>query len=355
MQLIINQLFSNKIDSSKEAKVFKKLNYKRIIVQDSTIVKLPSSLYETFKGVSNKCSKSANARIQVVYDILSEQFLTFSVDSYSITDQKAAPDLKIKEGDLVLRDRGYLTFAEIKRHIEEGADCIYRLKFKMNLLDVKTHKVIDLVKLLKRKPYLDMEVCLNDKDRTVVRIVSAPVSEQVAADRRRKAKKESHGKNPSDTFLEFLGWNIFITTINNKQIAYDELFKLYALRWRIETIFKSWKSYLNLTRYNNISDIQLSILLMGRFFMAILFTQFFYHKCRILVSEKYQRDISLMKLFEFLTTNLGKVVLFAKALNDNNQQHRDKLLSKLKKHCCYDIRSDRQNYQQQLNTVLCLS
>ncbi|MDA3904853.1 MAG: hypothetical protein PF484_02140 [Bacteroidales bacterium] len=36
----------------------------------------------------------------------------------------------------------------MKRHIDTGADCIYRYKFGMSLLDINTLKTIDLIKLL---------------------------------------------------------------------------------------------------------------------------------------------------------------------------------------------------------------
>lgn len=52
--------------------------YKRILIQDSTIIKLPSRLFEIFSGVSNGHSKVCNARIQGTYDILAEQLIGVS-------------------------------------------------------------------------------------------------------------------------------------------------------------------------------------------------------------------------------------------------------------------------------------
>ena len=54
--------------------------YKRILVQDSTIIKLPKKLFEFFSGVKNAHTSVCNARIQGVYDLISGTFISFSID-----------------------------------------------------------------------------------------------------------------------------------------------------------------------------------------------------------------------------------------------------------------------------------
>ena len=89
--------------------------FNRIIVQDSTIIRLPKRLFEEYSGVANGHSKVCNSRVQGVYDLVAEKFLFFSVDSYSKNDLEAAPELVLGKGDLTLRDRGYLIADEIQR------------------------------------------------------------------------------------------------------------------------------------------------------------------------------------------------------------------------------------------------
>ena len=194
--------------------------------------------------MANQSTKLCNARIQGVYDILNEQFISFSIDKYSKNDLKAAPELTLEQGDLSLRDRGYLINDEIQRHINAGADCIYRYKNKMCLLDTVTEKPLNLLAILKNKSFLDLKVKLNNKDKTVVRLVAIPVTEEIANKRRMKAKKEKKTP-PSTEYLKLLSWSIYLTTILVEQANYKEIFKLYCLRWRIEIIFKSWKSNMN--------------------------------------------------------------------------------------------------------------
>lgn len=60
-------------------------SFSRVLVQDSTIIRLPKRLFADFSGSKNACATVCNARIQGVYDLLSRQFITFSVDSYKKT------------------------------------------------------------------------------------------------------------------------------------------------------------------------------------------------------------------------------------------------------------------------------
>lgn len=172
--------------------------YKRILVEDSTLIRLPIRLFPDFSGVGNGQSRVCNARIQCVYDLLSEQFVSFSIDSYTKNDLAAAPELILQEGDLVLRDRGYLINDEIQRHIDNSAHCIYRYRFSLALIDPMKGKFISLLSRLRRKKYLDMKVMLNNEAKTIVRLVAYPIPKEIADSRRRKAKKENkknHQKN----------------------------------------------------------------------------------------------------------------------------------------------------------------
>ena len=123
---ILAVMIANKIDKNTLEIIKSKNAYKRILVEDSTITRLPLRLFSDFSGVANGQSKVCHAHIQCVYDLVSGQFVSFSIDPYSKNDLTAAPELILEEGDLILRDRGYLILDEIQRHIDNDAHCIYR-------------------------------------------------------------------------------------------------------------------------------------------------------------------------------------------------------------------------------------
>lgn len=191
------------------------VKFKRILVQDSTIIRLPGKLYELFSGVKNGNFTVCNARIQGIYDLLSGQFISFSIDSYSKNDLKAAPDIEVQEGDLVLRDRGYFVLSCIEKMKRNGADSIIRYKHKTFFYDPESLKVINLLEKLQTFGTIDMEVLSDPTQKTRLRIIAAPVPEEVANIRRMKAKIEAKDRDCSHELLQLMGWTIFITTIKD--------------------------------------------------------------------------------------------------------------------------------------------
>jgi len=330
--------------------------YNRVLVQDSTIIRLPLHLFEIFSGVKNAITSVCNARIQGVFDILSGIFVEFSIDPYSKNDLVAAPQLKLCKDDLVLRDRGYFIMDEVQRHIDANAHCIYRFKTGTTLINPLTGKKIEVLKLLKKRKSLDMEVCLNNEPHTKVRIIAVPVNEEIASRRRAKAKKEVHGHNPSKDVLDLMGWTIFLTTIPKQSASFQQINKMYSLRWRIEIIFKAWKSHAGFAKCHDVSESQLRTLLIARFIMIVIYVHCVYSPCFNIIRKEHKRDLSLLKLFSFLTHNLNVlIIMMAYALNlpccSSDVEYAKTYLIK---YCSYDTRS-RTNFIQQLMNNLELS
>lgn len=316
-------------------------------MQDSTIIKLPLRLFEEFSGVSNGKVQVANARIQVAYDLISEQFIKFEIETYSKNDQKAAPDLELQEKDLILRDRGYLTTNEIIRHKKAGADFIFRHSFKMLYLDKETYQTIDLYKLLKSKQNIDMEVRLNSNPEIIVRIVADPVTQEIADIRKHKAKKEL--KNVSGSYLKLLDWSIFITSLKQENADFKTLLDLYSLRWKIEIIFKNWKSNLKFDKIQNVSSTQLKILLRSRLLIIILI-QYIHSIVKNIIKKGFSKYVSLIKLTNYLSDKLYKINRILKSIKSINITE-DNEIQSVEYYCCYDKRNDRNNFEEEMIRV----
>lgn len=351
IESLIEKAFEYKLTEAftKEPEGFLK-HYNRVLVQDSTIIKLPAWLYEVFSGVSNGSSKVCNARIQATYDIKNMHLISFSIDSYSKNDLKAAPELELLPGDLVLRDRGYLTMGEIHRHIQAEADCIYRHKTGTTYLDPITGEVINLLGLLQANDYIDQIVMLNNTERTEVRLLSAPVDEETANLRRMKAKKENKGHNPSQAVLALMDWTIFITNIPKERATFSIIFTIYGLRWRIEIIFKAWKSHMNFDSIHRVSQIQLMIILNTRLLRIMIFTNHLYRSCYQIIRRLYKRQLSLLKFFNELKNNPEKIGIILRCLAAPILDESNPVWESLKKYCCYEKRT-RLNYNQVCDAI----
>jgi Transposase DDE domain len=347
LKTLLGHVISLKVNQHIEAGKFATLNfrsYQRVLVQDSTIIKLPAALFPEFSGVSNGHSTVCNARIQAVYDLISGKIIEFSIDPYSKNDLAAAPELEIREGDLVLRDRGYLTASEIQRHIDQGADFIYRHKTGMIYLDPETHLPVDLPALLKRSGSLDLELLMNDTQRTRIRLLAAPVSMEIANLRRMKAKKESKGHNPSQAVLELMDWTIYITNIPAHKANFTEILGIYSLRWRIEVIFKAWKSHLKFHILHRVSTRQLRILLKIRL-LVIAAVSNVYGKFERILWLKHQRRLSLLKFINYLAGSITRLTRVIRSLAGDPPETIavEKVLAK---YCCYDKRKKRKNFNE---------
>jgi hypothetical protein len=317
-------------------------NYGRVLVQDSTIIKLPSHLFEDFSGVSNAHSHVCNARIQAAYNLFDSRLIGFSIDSYSKNDLAAAPELPLQKGDLVLRDRGYLVLDEIQRHRNAGADCIYRHKTGTIYLDPQTDQPIDLLALLKNQGALDLEVRLNNAARTPVRLVTAPVDIETASLRRMKAKKETRGHQPTQAVLALMDWTIFITTIPAALASFQEILAIYGLRWRIEIIFKAWKSHMKFPLLHRVSRLQMTILLKARLLIITACTNLAYHPLERALRQNYARRLSLLKFMRFLAQSPARIIRVLRPVALSDKENRS-LCETLVRYCCYDKRK-RKNY-----------
>jgi hypothetical protein len=319
--------------------------YKRILIQDSTVIRLPQRLFGIFSGVKNADASVCNARIQGVYDLLQGSFVYFSIDPYSKNDLAAISDFPLQKGDLMLRDRGYFTLDAFSKAIGSEADLVSRYRYKTTFADPETGENIDLLGMLRGKGKVDMHVLAGEKEKVPVRLMAVPVCEETANIRRMKAKKESKGPSPSREILELMSWTIFITTIKSPAFTFKVIFILYSLRWRIETIFKTWKSHLQFNKIHNVSEEQLTVLLYARFIMICVVFVHGYDKFKSLVFSRTKRDLSLLKFIRLVTRNISDFL--ENCLSARNEM---KFVNIIGKYCVYERRK-RENFNQQYRSI----
>jgi hypothetical protein len=107
--------------------------FSRVLVEDSTCVKLPSGLAAFFPGSYSHSGENALARIQLRLELLSGEETHMDLQSYWDIDQKFAGDIvhQLCPGDLVLRDMGYTVLKVFRDIMSLGAFFISRHRFKL--------------------------------------------------------------------------------------------------------------------------------------------------------------------------------------------------------------------------------
>ena len=319
--------------------------FNRIIINDSTTIQLDSKLAEHFPGSKNQSNKTtAMLKFQAFYDLLAERFCQFSFSPYTKNDQKASVDILaiIQGGDLIIRDLGYFVLSVFTQIQQLGAYFLSRLKYNVTIYELDGETKIDLLKLLNKYGKLDIDIIIGAEEKLAARLVALPVSEQVAAERRRKAKRDCRN-NPSKHHLALLGWNIFITNVTPDRLDVEQLVQLYGCRWRIEIIFKSWKSHFNLEHVPTASVIRVLSYIYAMLIFITIFQTYIYIN---LYNKMYRNDnnqLSLFKLSKFVKNQFWAIILFMNNFEIIEEQ--------IRYHCRYEKRTDRLNYVQQISSL----
>jgi hypothetical protein len=227
------------------------LPFNRVFLQDSTNIKLADVLSGFYKGNMSKGIQKSLMKIQVVYELLSGTFESFKIGNFTDNDQGAARDIIkiLKPGDLVIRDLGYFVLKAFSEIASAGAFYLTRYKFGCHIYCQTTANKLKLLNILKGN-YVDIQILLGAKEKLPCRLVAIRLPENVAAERRRKAKEDRDKRiNHSKEYMELLGWAIFITNVPQTIWTWDIIPKVYKIRWHIEIIFKGWKSHFKIDKF----------------------------------------------------------------------------------------------------------
>jgi len=323
-------------------------SFGRVLLQDSTSLALDPRLATAFPGSKNQSNKvQAGAKIQAVYELLSQRFLHFELSGFTRNDQAAAPDLVplLRPADLVLRDLGYFVLSVFAQIQQRGAYFLSRFRYGVQLYS-PTGQPLNLLRQLRRTGSLDQTLLMGAQEKLPVRLVAIPLPPAVAAERRRKAKLNRDKRcRPNRESLALLGWLILVTNIPKTTCSAKQTAQIYRLRWRIEILFKSWKSHFRLTDLPAGSPEQIEILLYSRLLFISLFQTAFGLLSRYF-QQAHQRPLSLLRLARFFTQH--------HALLPALLRHPDGLPlleALLLKHCTYEKRKRRPNFAENLWTL----
>jgi len=316
-------------------------SFHRVLLQDSTNLALPPKLATYFPGAKNQSGKtSASVRLQTTYNALTETFVSFQLTPYGCNDQCASPFIldSIREGDLVIRDLGYSSLRVFRAIGEKKAFYLSRYSHKIALFH-PSGKRFDLLRTLKKLGTLDEVLCAGSEERLPVRVVAIPVPEHVAGQRRRKLLHSRDRRlNPDTTHLALLGWEIFLTNVPQETWDAKTVCRIYGVRWRIEIIFKSWKSHFKIHAFDHPTPTAVELLIYARLLYITLFQACFFTQLAAFVYDTMGQHLSVLKTADFFSHR------FLPALLTGGDY--PLIVRKILKHCTYEKRNNRLNYGQ---------
>ncbi len=277
-------------------------SFTKVYLADSTGFGLPDSLHDLFPGAGGSAAK-AGAKIQAVWDYKSSVFGHFALTPWNIPDQKYVDNVVALAQPCVLFlfDLGYFKVKAFARIAEAGAYFLSRLNHQTTIFDASAGQVqsLELARFLQTVEGNSIEkpIFLGAKERVASRLIAYRLPEPIVNERRRIAKKKAKkkGYTPSKTHRELLAWNLFITNVPHTIWKTETVGKAYPIRWQVELIFKSWKSYLHLASIKTKKADTTLCYLYGRM-LLILFNYALCPQMRHHLWVKKHRELSVLKL-----------------------------------------------------------
>ena len=215
--------------------------FEKILLQDGSSFAVKDALSDEFPGRFKKTNPAA-VELHVTLELLTETVQSITLTPDTTSEPQFLPEVSdfSNERTLVMGDRGYLKKSYIRKVIEcEKVSCIIKGKSNMNPMvnkvilengdEVKAWKGKELNKLkskLRKNSVMDMDIQWNDNKKIFnCRLIVS--------------------WNPETKCYQYL-----VTDLPRQEFTAQEIIEAYRLRWQIELMFKEWKSFANLRKFN---------------------------------------------------------------------------------------------------------
>jgi hypothetical protein len=282
------------------------LHFARIKIKDSTKFSLPDNYNDDYKGYGNFSKKNGLMSLQYEYDLVSSSWLSFEMTKGLRNDQKDSTETigSITKGDLHVRDLGYITPAYLCAVVGKQAFFLNRLPPQCLIL-TKNRQPVDWKKTdahFKKHSLtnLELDVLIYEKNKIPCRLLIEPVSNIEYCRRLKNAvdKAKSRGAVPSQLLKITLKYNLFITNVPSDILPFEVIRKTYYLRWQIELVFKSWKSFFKIDRIKKVKKERLECQLLAKLMWILINWELFRSLNKHLREQEKNQGVSLLIFFK---------------------------------------------------------
>ena len=212
--------------------------FNRLILQDGSSFALHEALAHVFPGRFNAVSPAA-VELHCTLDLLQDAPITIALSPDTDSEHDYRPEPESLRGDLLLADRGYLDLTYLRDIERHGGFFIVRSKSDLN------PRVIDAY----REDGQRLKSC---QDREFQAIISKfPKQQRAELEVEWLIEGEPFRVrlivrwNPEDKCFNYL-----LTNLPKDRYPISIICLGYKLRWQVELLFKEWKSYTNLHKFD---------------------------------------------------------------------------------------------------------
>lgn len=286
--------------------------FKRILLEDSTQLKLKKSNAKHFPSHGNQNGKTSGIKCNFIFDLLTGNPVYQKICKATKPDQGLSTNAirLLRKGDLLIRDMGYFVISGFKKIEDLGAYWLSRCPITVEIRTEDGKLLEDYLKT-STLSLIDIPVKVGKEDKHHARLIAVRADDCVANSRRRERRKQAkkQGRAVSKNALIREGWHIILTNIESKSLKAVEVFKLYSLRWQIEITFRAWKQSGNLEKALNrkSNKYHLGIIIHAAILWLVLGAKVMTLAQRINPQNKVQKFISIEKLFKHLSIYLFSI------------------------------------------------
>ncbi len=221
----------------------------------------------------------------------------------------------IQPKDLYIRDLGYSDLHDLQNIHDKEAYYVSRLKLNSRIYrknDKPEYFQNGTVKKGTLYIQLDMEELMNQLTpgqtteiseayigqyqklpaRVIIHRLTKEQTEKRLKEQAKKEKKK--GITYKERSKRLSGINVYITNLSAENVPTEHIHDLYSLRWQIEILFKTWKSFFQIDKCKEIKKERLECHLYGKLISILLCSSMMF-KMRQLLLDKKKKELSEYK------------------------------------------------------------